>query len=176
MAAFQPTKSNAVRPSAELNQGSGAGLNSKQQSRKEPTNDSLQGPSPPKSHRSTKTSVTSQSSLPLQWIDEQELRQNKSGLRKTVRSYARRDTCLRRKQLNAASKPGSKAPRNIIEKDTPEPQGGPTGEEEHSGRLSPLIQHSKAETYTNESSRVPQTSKQPVSRSGCGPYRYGVQD
>src|SRR4051812_2312686 len=68
------------------------------------------------SQHHTKQSTGAQPSLPLQWIDEQELKQNKSGLRKTIRSYARRDTSLRQQRLNAASKPNTKTPRNIAEK------------------------------------------------------------
>jgi hypothetical protein len=67
-------------------------------------------------YQPSRESTAGQSALPLQWIDEQELRQNKSGLRKTVRSYARRDTCLRQQRKNAASKPTSNTLRSIIEK------------------------------------------------------------
>jgi hypothetical protein len=106
--------------------------------------------------------IANRSSLPLQWIDEQELRQNKSGLRKTVRSYARRDTCLRQQRRNAATRPSLKAPRNLLEKKSPKQQLLP-----HDGALeaksdarSPQEQyHPWVGPQTPEASHVPQSGK-----------------
>ncbi|PVH79840.1 hypothetical protein DL98DRAFT_572311 [Cadophora sp. DSE1049] len=61
--------------------------------------------------------------LPLCFIDEQELRQpSNTKLRRVIRSHARRDTDLKRKQLNAALKSNLDTPRSILGKLTPAPQ------------------------------------------------------
>lgn len=58
--------------------------------------------------------------LPLCFIDEQELRQpSNTKLRRVIRSHARRDTDLKRKQLNAALKSNLETPRSILGKLTP---------------------------------------------------------
>ncbi|KAL5319389.1 hypothetical protein ACEPPN_012440 [Leptodophora sp. 'Broadleaf-Isolate-01'] len=58
--------------------------------------------------------------LPLCFIDEQELRQpSNTKLRRVIRSHARRDTDLKRKQLNAALKSNLETPRTILGKLTP---------------------------------------------------------
>jgi hypothetical protein len=108
----------------------------------------------------SKQSTGVQSILPLQWIDEQELRQNKSGLRKTIRSYARRDTCLRQQRLNAASKSRSKAPRSFIEKSGPNNQVPPS----RSFQTKPPPQ---TETQPPERCSIPQTGK-------CYPGHFGM--
>ncbi|KAG4427595.1 hypothetical protein IFR05_016923 [Cadophora sp. M221] len=60
--------------------------------------------------------------LPLCFIDEQELRQpSNTKLRRVIRSHARRDTDLKRKQLNAALKSNLETPRSILGKSTPTP-------------------------------------------------------
>ncbi|KAL2067752.1 hypothetical protein VTL71DRAFT_15848 [Oculimacula yallundae] len=57
--------------------------------------------------------------LPLCFIDEQELRQpSNTKLRRVIRSHARRDTDLKRKQLNAALKSNLETPRPIVGRTT----------------------------------------------------------
>lgn len=114
------------------------------------------------------TPTGSQPSLPLQWIDEQELRQNKSGLRKTVRSYARRDTCLRQQRRNAASRPTLKTPRNLLEKKSPKHKlllPSQTVEGESQDSCSHGEQHPWTHTTTLEASRVPQNVTETRSKS-----------
>lgn len=69
------------------------------------------------SPRQSSVSVPVPKGLPLCFIDEQELRQpSNTQLRRIIRSHARRDTDLKRKQLNAALKSTLETPRTILGK------------------------------------------------------------
>ncbi|KAH7310051.1 hypothetical protein BKA65DRAFT_169296 [Rhexocercosporidium sp. MPI-PUGE-AT-0058] len=83
----------------------------------------VNAPDPRQSLASTSAPIRVPKGLPLCFIDEQELRQpSNTKLRRVIRSHARRDTDLKRKQLKAALKNNLETPRSILGKLTQTPQ------------------------------------------------------